>query len=226
MNPRQPRQPVACYLLEVTLKTIAAIAILAAAAPAQTYEIGAAVGNGSYHDGTITTSSASAQAGMGNAIAPSVVACDDMYEHVSGEFRYLYQGGQPFVSQGAVKGAMAGRSHTFVYDGLVQLRGRQHRIRPYFAIGAGVKGYVTPGPAPSPEPLPKVAALLAKSQWTLVGSVGAGIKVKVQEHIVLRFDIRDYVTEFPKRQIAPAAGATVSGLLQQITPMGGVSLVF
>ena len=49
-----------------------------------------------------------------------------------------------------------------------------------------MKGYVTPGPAPSPEPLPKVAALLGKSQWTLVGSVGGGVKVKVREHIVLR----------------------------------------
>jgi hypothetical protein len=212
--------------LEVTLKTIAALAIAAAAASAQSFEIGAAVGSGSYHNATVTAPSGQAQAGMGNAIAPSVVVCDDMYNHVSGEFRYLYQGGQPFVSLGGVKGAMAGKSHTFVYDTLLQVRGRERRIRPYVAIGAGVKGYVTPGPAPSPEPLPKVAALLGKSQWTLVGSVGGGVKVKVREHIVLRFDIRDYVTQFPKQQIAPAAGATLSGLLQQITPMGGVSLVF
>jgi hypothetical protein len=50
--------------------------------------------------------------------------------------------------------------------------------------------------------------------------------VRIQEHIVLRFDIRDYVTQFPKQQIAPASGASVSGLLQQITPMGGVGFVF
>ena len=208
------------------MKTIAALAIFAAAAYAQTYEIGAAVGNGAYRSATVTAPSGAAQAGMGNAIAPSAVVCDNMYEHVSGEFRYLYQGGQPFISQGGVKGTMAGKSHTFVYDALVQVRGRQSRIRPYIAIGAGVKGYVTPGPAPSPEPLPKVAALLGKSQWALVGSVGGGIKVKVQEHVVVRFDIRDYVTQFPKHQIAPAAGAGVGALLQQITPMGGVSLVF
>jgi hypothetical protein len=212
--------------LEVTVKTIAALAIVAAAASAQNYEIGAAAGSGAYHDASITAPSGQAQAGMGNAIAPSVVVCDNMYERVSGEFRYLYQGGQPFISLGGVKGTMAGKSHTFVYDALIQLRGRERRIRPYFAIGAGVKGYVTPGPAPSPEPFPKVAALLGKSQWTLVGSVGGGVKVKVREHILLRFDIRDYVTQFPKQQISPAAGATLSGLLQQITPMGGVSFVF
>jgi hypothetical protein len=198
----------------------------AAAASAQSWEIGGAAGSGSYHDATITAASGQAQAGMGNGMAPSVVVCDNMYEHVSGEFRYLYQGGQPFVSQGSVKGTMAGKSHTFVYDALVHLRGRQSRIRPYFAIGAGVKGYVTPGPAPSPEPLLKVAALVAKNQWALAGSVGGGIKVSVQKHIVLRFDIRDYLTQFPKRQIVPASGTTVSSLLQQITPMGGVGLVF
>jgi hypothetical protein len=54
-------------------------------------------------------------------------------------------------------------------------------------------------------------------------SAGTGIKVKAQEHIVLRFDIRDYVTQLPRQQIAPATGAT---LLQQVTPMAGISFVF
>jgi hypothetical protein len=57
-------------------------------------------------------------------------------------------------------------------------------------------------------------------------SAGTGIKVKAQEHIVLRFDIRDYVTQLPRQQIAPATGATLSGLLQQVTPMAGISFVF
>ena len=208
------------------MKTLAALAMFAAAASAQNWEIGGAIGNGYYRNATVTATSVSGQAGVDNAISPSVVVCDNMYEHVSGEFRYLYQGGQPFVSQGSVTSTMPGKSHTFVYDGLIQLFGRERRIRPYAAIGAGVKGYVTPGPAPYPELLPKVAALLGTSQWTLVGSVGAGVKVKVQQHVIVRFDLRDYLTEFPKKQIAPASGASVSGLLQQITPMGGVSFVF
>jgi hypothetical protein len=207
-------------------KTIAALAMVAAAASAQSWEVGGAAGSGMYHDGTLTSASGQAQAGMGNAIAPSVVVCDNMYQRVSGEFRYLYQGGQPFLSEGGVKSAMAGKSHTFVYDALIHLQRRESRIRPYVAIGAGVKGYMAPGPAPSPEPLLKFGALVAKNQWTLVGSVGGGVKVKVQEHVILRFDLRDYVTQFPKQQIVPVPGAAASSLLQQITPMGGVSVVF
>jgi hypothetical protein len=210
----------------MVLKAIAALVLFAAAAAAQGWEIGAAMGSGDYRSATITAPAGAAQAGVGNAIAPSVVVCDDMYEHVSGEFRYLYQGGEPFLSLGSVKGQMTGRSHTFVYDALVHLRGRDSRFRPFFAIGAGVKGYMAPGPVPSPEPLPKVGLLLANNEWKLAGSVGGGIKVKVHEHIVLRFDFRDYITQFPKKQITPASGATASGLLQQLTPMGGIGFVF
>ena len=200
--------------------------LLAAACAAQSWEIGAAAGDGIYHDATVTSSAGSAQAGIGNGIAPSVLVCDNMYEHVSGEFRYLYQPGQPFVSQSGVKATMTGRSHTFVYDALIHFRPRDSWWRPYIAVGAGVKGYMAPGPAPFPEPLSKQALLLANDEWKLVGSVGAGIKVKVQEHVVLRFDVRDFITQFPKKQISPATGASVSGLLQQFTPMGGVGIVF
>ncbi len=199
---------------------------MAAAAAGQNWELGAAAGNGFYKNATITSSTASAQAGMENSIAPSVVVCDNMYEHVSGEFRYLYDSGKPFISGPNVKGTMPGKSHTFTYEALIHLRKRDSWWRPYVALGAGVKGYMAPGPAPFPEPLPKSALLLANDEWKLVGSAGAGIKVKVQEHVVLRFDVRDYITQFPKKQIAPAAGASVSGLLQQFTPMGGVGIVF
>jgi len=203
-----------------------AVLLLSAASAAQTWEIGAAVGTGIYRNATITGSTGSAQAGMENAIAPGLVVCDNMYEHVSGEFRYLYQSGHPFLSQGSIKGTMPGESHTFVYDVLIHFRPRGSWWRPYVAAGAGVKGYMAPGPAPVPEALPKSALLLANNQWEFAGSAGAGIKVKVQEHVLLRLDVRDYITPFPKKQISPATGASVSGLLQQITPMGGVSIVF
>jgi len=207
-------------------KTVAALVLFAAAASAQDWEIGAAAGNGMYHNATITAPSGSAQAGIQNDITPSLVVCDNMYNHVSGEFRYLYQAGQPFLSLGSVKGEMPGKSHTFTYDVLIHLLGKQSRIRPYLAVGAGVKGYLAPGPVPSPEPLPKVGLLLANNEWKLVGSGGAGVKVRLGKHIVARFDLRDYITQFPKKMITPASGATASGLLHQITPMGGLGVEF
>jgi outer membrane protein W len=121
---------------------------------------------------------------------------------------------------------MNGKSHMFVYDTLIHPFKRDRRLRPYLAAGVGVKGYFGTGPAPSPEPLPKVALLLIRDDWKLVGSVGAGVKFRLMEHVVLRFDIRDYITQFPKTQISAASGVTVSGLLQQITPMGGIGITF
>jgi hypothetical protein len=215
-----------CYLWEMILRIGGLLVCFAAAAAAQNWEIAGEVGDGIYHNATITSSSGSAQAGMQNGLAASFVVCENLYEHFSGEFRYLYQDGQPFLSLGSTTGTIPGASHTLVYEGLIQFRRRSSWWRPYVALGGGAKWYVATGSAPTSEPLPKEALLLANNQWVGVGSAGVGLKLKVQEHIVLRFDVRDFITQFPKKQITPAAGASASGWLQQITPMGGVGIVF
>jgi hypothetical protein len=46
------------------------------------------------------------------------------------------------------------------------------------------------------------------------------------DHFLVRADFRDYLTQFPKRQISPAANGTARGIFQQFTPMAGVSYVF
>jgi len=63
---------------------------------------------------------------------------------------------RPFLSTGAVRGNIQGQSHAFHYDVLFQARGREARIRPYVAVGVGAKYYVTTGPAPVPQPMPKI----------------------------------------------------------------------
>ena len=192
---------------------------------AQNWEFGAAAGYGVYHDATISTGAGSAQAGMENDIAASAVVCEDRFDHFSGEMRYLYQSGHPFLSQSGTKAEMNGESHAFVYDGLFHFRKRESSWRPYVALGIGIKGYIG-GPTPAAQPLSKEAGLTATDQWLVVGSAGAGIKFKLQRHVVLRFDVRDYISPVPKKQIHPAPGASVSAVLQQITPMAGISYMF
>jgi len=208
------------------LRTAGLILWLAAAAAAQIWEIGASAGDAMYKKGTISSSAGSVQASIDNSVVPSVAVCENMYEHLSGEFRYLYETGHPFLSQGATKTQISGDSHTFVYDELLHFRRRASWWRPYVAVGGGAKYYVASGPAPVPQPSSKVALLLANNQWVGVGSAGAGLKLKVQEHVVLRFDVRDFISQFPKNQLKPAAGASAPTILQQITPMGGIGIVF
>jgi len=81
------------------LKTIAALAIAAAAASAQSFEIGAAVGSGSYHNATVTAPSGQAQAGMGNDTEKVPLIADGMF---SGTESRLWAGQeqhlQPYLS--------------------------------------------------------------------------------------------------------------------------------
>lgn len=191
-----------------------------------TWEVGANIGYGWYRNGTIFAPGGTATAGIRNRFAAGAVLCEDLYEHFSGEFRYEYQDGHPFLSSGGTAKDIQGQSHTFTYDLLIHLKGRSHKIRPYFAAGGGGKEYVIAGPAPSPQPLPTIATLSPVDEWHFVASLGFGVKVRLQKHLLVRGDFRDYMTTFPKGELTPAATGTARGIFQQFTPMFGVDYVF
>jgi hypothetical protein len=202
--------------------------LLAAIAPlcqAQ-WEIGAGGGYGLYHTGTVIAPAGHAVAGVRNRFAFTFFAGEDLYEHLSGEFRYTYQDGDPFLSSAGVKSNIQGQSHAFHYDLLFHLRPRRERFRPYFSIGAGAKEYVVSGPAPALQPLAPIALLTANDQTKVLTVAGGGIKWRAGNHVVLRLDFRDYITTFPRDLIRPAGGATARGIFHQFTPLVGVGYTF
>jgi hypothetical protein len=209
----------------VGLKVLA-VFFCAGACLAQQYELGGAFGYGVYRDVRVISPGGTATAGITNRFAAGVVFCENLFEHVSGEMRYLYHDGDPFLSTGAIKGSIQGQSHAFHYDVLFQARGREARIRPYVAVGVGAKYYATTGPAPVPQPMPKIGGLVATNQWRALFSGGAGVKVRVTDHVLVRADFRDYITAFPTHLIVPAANGTDKGIFHQFTPLVGVSYVF
>jgi opacity protein-like surface antigen len=203
-------------------------ALLAAALPAcaQDWEFGADIGYGAYRNGSIFAPGGDATAGIRNRFAAGAVVCEDLYDRVSGELRYEYQDGHPFLASAGAEKDIQGQSHTFTYDVLIHFKPREQKLRPFVALGAGVKLYEIAGPAPNPQPIPSIATLNAIDEWKFVASIGGGVKYRWRGHILLRGDFRDYLTQFPKRQIAPAANGTARGIFQQFTPMFGVSYVF
>jgi hypothetical protein len=209
----------------VGLKVLA-VFFCAGACLAQQYELGGAFGYGVYTDGSVISPGGTATAGIRNRFATGVVFCENLFEHVSGEMRYLYHDGDPFLSTGTARGNIQGQSHAFNYDVLFQARGRQSRIRPYVAVGVGAKYYVTTGPAPNPQPMPKIAGLVATNQWRALVTGGAGVKVRLTGNILMRVDFRDYITAFPTHIIMPAATGTDKGIFHQFTPLFGVSYTF
>jgi hypothetical protein len=212
--------------LVVGLKYLVAALLCAGACLAQNYEIGGAIGYGIYRDGTIYAPGGDAQAGIRNRFAAGAVFGEDLFSHISGEIRYLYHDGHPFLSSGDVKTDMQGQSQAITYDLLFHLRTREHRIRPFFAAGAGTKGYVVAGPAPFPQPLPNIASLLAVDEWKPAAALGGGVKFRPSRNVVLRGDFLDYLTAFPKLQIMPAPHGTARGIFEQFTPLFGVSYTF
>jgi hypothetical protein len=202
------------------------IAIFCATGFAQQWEIGASVGYGVYRNASVEAPAGKVTAGFGNRFATGAVIGEDLYEHIAGEFRYLYQDGDPFVSAGGKQANIQGQSHAFHYDLLFHLRPREARLRPFAAVGGGVKWYTTTGPEPQVQPFPGIVTLTASDHVRPLVTVGGGVKYRVAKHVLLRADFRDYITPFPKKLFVPAEGGTDRGIFHQFTPLFGVSYWF
>lgn len=192
----------------------------------QEWELGANIGYGIYRNGTIYSGAGTINAGIRNRFAAGATFCDNLYEHLSGEFRYEYHDGHPFLSGAGVSKDIQGQSHTLTYELLFHFKPRDSKLRPFIAAGGGVKDYAIVGPAPNPQPVPAIATLNSVDEWKFVVSLGAGVKYRLGPHVLVRADFRDFMTQFPKRQLAPAASGTARGIFQQFTPMFGVSYLF
>jgi hypothetical protein len=192
----------------------------------QPYELGGSIGYGFYRHATVFSPDGDATAGIKNRFVAGMVFTEDLYQYLSGEVRYLYQDGDPYLSAGGVRAYVQGQSHALNYDLLFHFRPRAARIRPYMAAGMGGKDYVVTGPEPFPQPLPGIATLTNHDQWRLLYSVGFGVKYYWGRYVVLRFDFRDYLTPFPNQVIVPAPHGTDRGIFEQFTPMFGVGYRF
>lgn len=187
------------------------------------WEIGGAAGYGIYRNASMYAPAGQAIAGVRNRFTLSGFIGEDLYDRLSGEFRYTYHDGDPFLEAGGVRANIQGQSHAFHYDALFQFLPRRARVRPYFSVGVGAKQYVVTGPENPSQPLGRIGLLTGTDEWKPLLAAGGGVKVRFSEHVSLRLDFRDYVTPFPKKVIAPAPFATARGLLQQFTPMVGFS---
>ena len=192
----------------------------------QNWEFSGGVGYGAYRNGTITSAAGTADAGIKNAAIFTGVVSEDLFEHFSGDFRYVYQAGDTFLSSGSIQGTVKSHSHAFGYDVLLHLKPRASRLRPFVAGGFGAKYYESTGDVPIPQPLPKIAGLTAQSQWKPLFNFGVGVKYKVTEHIVVRGDFRDFITVFPNQLFSPTGTGTVQGVLHQLTPMFSIGYGF
>jgi hypothetical protein len=196
------------------------------AAWAQKWEVGAGVGGGFYTSDNITIPGGSASAKIQTNLVGSVWVGSYTSGKWGGELRYDYQMGNLELSQGSIQPTFAAHSQDIHYDFLYHFLGGESRVQPFVAFGAGIKIFHGTGTQVVYQPLSNYALLTQAQDLVPMASAGAGLKFKLAQHLMLRLDVHDYLSPFPKQVIAPAVGAKTSGWLQDFVPMASFAFVF
>ena len=193
---------------------------------AQKWEAGVTAGGGFYTHATVTGTSSNGNVGFKPGAAFGAFLGNNTSNKWGGELHYTYQPGRLKVSSGGTEATFNGESHAINYDFLYHFAPLEAHVRPFVAFGGGVKLYRGTGEPTVTQPLSGLALLTDTHEVAGMGSVGAGFKVAASRKLGFRVEIHDFITPFPKQVIAPALGATISNVLNDLVVMGGVSFTF
>jgi opacity protein-like surface antigen len=211
-----------------SIRVLAAVSALALApaAMAQKWEFGGGVGGSIYPSNSVTNGSASADVKTQTNIAGGLWLANDINDHWGGEVRIDYTRGDLQLSSGGTQATFNSEAYALHYDFQYHFANREARLRPYVAAGGGIKYYRGIGSEVLFQPLSQFALLTKTTQLEPLISVGAGLKLKVTDHIGLRLEVHDYLTPFPKEIVTPNTGSKISGWMQDLVPMVGLSYLF
>ena len=198
---------------------------VAAAALAQQWEIGGLGGGSFLTSSTVKGANGSATAGFQPGPGFGAFA-GNFGDRFGGEVRYLYLDNGLKLSGGGSQATFSGVAHAIHYDFIVHPKHREDGLVPYLAAGAGVKIFRGTGKEQAYQPLDQFAYLTKTQQAVPLISAGGGVRYSIGRRALLRAELRDYLTPFPNKVVAPAPGAKIGGWLHNIVPMVGVSFAF
>jgi hypothetical protein len=190
----------------------------------QQWEVGAIGGFGYSPSLTVSNGTTSASTGLKNGVAIGVYGGQDMYRYWSGEATYLYRAGDLKLDGSGKSATFGAHTHLITGDILAHLRPRGAKIRPFLSFGGGIEVMEGTGTESATQPLGNLAALTNTREVLPVGEAGVGVKIQVAEHVRLRLQVRDYFSKAPDEVIAPAPGASLSGVRQDV--IGTVAVAF
>ena len=145
---------------------------------------------------------------------------------MGGELRYDYERSELRLSSGGTNVSFGGQTNAVHYDFLLHFAPSEAHVRPFIAGGAGVKVYSGTGTEQAFQPLSNIALLTRTSQVEPMVSVGGGVKFSLAKSTLLRVEVHDYLTPFPKNVIAPAQGSKIGGWLSDFVVSAGLSFLF
>jgi hypothetical protein len=200
-------------------------ALVLAAAPASAqevtrWEMGIIGGYGYSPSLTVKNATTSASTGFKSGGTIGVYAGEDTYRYWSGEATYLYRMSDLKLEGNGRSASFGAHSHLITGDFLGHFRPVGSHVRPFVSFGGGIEVAQGTGAESATQPLGTLAALTHTNQVLAVGEAGAGIKIQMSKHLRIRVQVRDYITRAPDQLIAPAPGASLSGIMNDIVGMG------
>jgi hypothetical protein len=202
-----------------------AILVFAAAALglAQQWEVGGAVGASFVPGVSVSGPAGSATAGFQTGVAGGVWLGQYGSRRIGGEIRYEFMQSNEKLASGGTTATFTGYSHTIHYDVLIQGRRRESQAQLYGLVGGGMRLFQGTGKESAYQPLYQFGYLTRTTQIKPMVDFGAGIKIPLSPRFMLRAEIRDFLTQFPKDIIAPAPGMKFGFMLHDIVPMIGIA---
>ena len=202
------------------------IAPLALTLSAQRWEVGGSAGYGIPRDISVNNGVLSGKTGFRSGVAFGAVFGNETTRHIGGEARYTFRSDDLRVSSGSTKATAGAQSHAIHYDLLVHGAAPEAAVRPFLAVGAGIKYYRGTGSEPTFQPLSNLVVLTHTSEVQPLISAGGGLKFPIAHRTLLRVDFRDYMTPFPGSLLARPANTRGTGWVHDFVLMVGVSGVF
>jgi len=212
--------------MRINLKSLTLLFALPALSLCQNWEVGASGGYGFLRDVPVTNGAITGKAGFKSGYAFGALLGSQFNRIVGGEIRYTYRADDLRVSSGSTEATSAGRSHALHYDVLIHAARKESPIRPFLAVGAGVKFYQGTGAEPPFQPLSNLVILTHTSEAQPLISAGGGVKIAVSKRALVRLDVRDYATPLPTSLLATPANSKMSGWIHDFVFLFGVSSSF
>src|SRR5260370_8557157 len=191
------------------------------------WEVGGGVGGAYYNCQTFTSAAGSANASLDRGIVASAWVGNNPRAHFGGELRYDFGRSDLKLSSGGTNATFSAVTHAIHYDILWHFASDESGIRPFVAVGAGVKAFDGTGKEIPNQPLSSIGLLTKTNPIRPLISIGCPPQVPARPRAHLPLEVHDYLTPFPNNVIAPALGAKGgSGWLMGFVPMAAVAFTF
>ncbi|HEV2199438.1 MAG TPA: outer membrane beta-barrel protein [Bryobacteraceae bacterium] len=215
--------------MDIKLTHVLVVAGALAAAPAalaQKWEFGGGAGRSFSPGNDVTNGGATATVKTQSNVAAGVWLANNIGNHWGGEVRLDYSRGDLQLSSGGTQAAFNSEAYAMHYDFQWHFTPASSKVRPFVAAGGGVKYYRGIGTEVELQPLSQFALLTKTTQLKPMASGGAGVKFQITPKFGFRVEVHDFVTPFPKDVVQPNTGSKISGWMQDIVAMGGISYLF